>query len=73
MQSKSQRTTTTIKLYENSYADFKIMAVKTKLNLQELVERSVFLYLTDTNYRYKIHQTINLDYTGSDLLNAIGK
>lgn len=73
MQSKSQRTTTTIKLYENSYADFKIMAVKTKLNLQELVERSVFLYLTDTNYRYKIHQTINLEYTGSDLLNAIGK
>lgn len=73
MQSKSQRTTTTIKLYENSYADFKIMAVKTKLNLQELVERSVFLYLTDTNYRYKIHQTINMEYTGSDLLNAIGK
>jgi hypothetical protein len=73
MQSKSQRTTTTIKLYENSYADFKIMAVKTKFNLQELVERSVFLYLTDTNYRYKIHQTIDLEYTGSDLLNAIGK
>jgi len=39
MQNKAERTTTTIKLYENAYADFKIMTVKTKLNLQDLVER----------------------------------
>ena len=71
MQNKADRTTTTIKLYENSYADFKIMTVKTKLNLQDLVERSVYLYLTDSNYRYKIHQTIETDYTGSDIIRAI--
>jgi len=73
MQNKADRTTTTIKLYENAYSDFKVMAIKTKLNLQELVERSVFLYLTDTSYRYKIHQTLDSEYTGSDMLNAIGK
>jgi hypothetical protein len=71
MQNKADRTTTTIKLYENAYADFKIMTVKTKLNLQDLVERSVYLYLTDSNYRYKIHQTIETEYTGSDMIRAI--
>ena len=73
MQNKADRTTTTIKLYENAYSDFKVMAIKTKLNLQELVERSVYLYLTDTDYRYKIHQTMKTEYTGSDLIKAITK
>jgi hypothetical protein len=73
MQKKSERTTTTVKLYENAYADFKIMGVRTKLNFQELVERSVYLYLTDSNYRFKIHQTLQTDYTGSEIMNAIGK
>jgi hypothetical protein len=68
-----KRTTTTIKVYEDAYSDFKVMAVKTKLNFQDLVERSMYLYLTDTDYRYKIHQTFNTNYTGSELINAITK
>jgi hypothetical protein len=68
-----KRTTTTIKVYEDAYSDFRVMAVKTKLNFQDLVERSMYLYLTDTDYRYKIHQTFNTNYTGSELINAITK
>jgi hypothetical protein len=70
---KKKRTTTTIKVYEDAYSDFRVMAVKTKLNFQDLVERSMYLYLTDTDYRYKIHQTFNTNYTGSELINAITK
>lgn len=66
-----KRVTTTIKLHEEAYSDFKVMAVKTKLNFQDLVERAMYLYLTDTNYRYKIHQTFSTNYTGSELINAI--
>jgi hypothetical protein len=73
MTKKIQRTTTTIKLNEEAYSDFKIMAIKTKFNLQELVERAMYMYLTDTSYRYKIHQLINTEYTGSDLINSITK
>jgi hypothetical protein len=68
-----KRMTTTIKVYEDAYSDFRVMAVKTKLNFQDLVERSMYLYLTDTDYRYKIHQTFNTNYTGSELINAITK
>jgi hypothetical protein len=70
---KKQRSTTTVKLFENSYNDFKIMTVRTKLNLQDLVERSVYLYLTDSEYRFLIHKTVDMNYTGSELLNSIGK
>jgi hypothetical protein len=73
MKKENQRSTTTVKIPDSAYSDFKMMAVKTKLNLQDLVERSVFLYLTDNSYRYKIHQTIETEYTGSDIMRAIGK
>jgi len=65
--------TTTVKMPEKMYQDFKIMGVRTSINFQDLVNRSMFLYMTDSDYRYKIHQTYNTHYTGSDLLNAIGK
>jgi hypothetical protein len=70
---KKSTTTTTIKMNEKMYEDFKIMGIKTKVNLHELVHRSMMLYLTDSEYRYKIHQNYDTYYTGSDLLNSIGK
>lgn len=70
---KTKRATTTVKIPDNAYSDFKMMAIRTKLNLQDLVERSMFLYLTDSNYRYKIHQTIETAYTGSEIMRGIGK
>ena len=73
MKEKTQKSTTTVKIPDNAYSDFKMMSIRTKLNLQDLVERSVYLYLTDTNYRFKIHQTLETEYTGSDLMRTIGK
>jgi hypothetical protein len=65
--------TTTVKIPEKMYQDYKIMNVRTDMNLQDLVHRSMYLYLTDSDFRYKIHQTYSTYYTGSDILNAINK
>lgn len=63
--------TTTVKIPEKMYQDYKIMNVRTNINLQDLVHRSMYLYLTDSDFRYKIHQTYSTYYTGSDIMNAI--
>lgn len=63
--------TTTVKIPEKMYQDYKIMNVRTDMNLQDLVHRSMYLYLTDADFRYKIHQTYSTYYTGSDIMNAI--
>ena len=63
--------TTTVKIPEKMYQDYKIMNVRTNINFQDLVHRSMYLYLTDSDFRFKIHQTYSTYYTGSDIMNAI--
>jgi hypothetical protein len=63
--------TTTVKIPEKMYQDYKIMNVRTNINFQDLVHRSMYLYLTDSEFRFKIHQTYSTYYTGSDVMNAI--
>lgn len=70
MESK-KRVITSVKIPDNLYEDFKIMNVRTKMNLQDLVERSIYMYLVDSNFRNIIHEKYNTYYTGSDILNAI--
>ena len=70
MESK-KRIITSVKIPDNLYEDFKIVNVRTKMNLQDLVERSIFLYLTESEYRQTMHNQFNTHYTGSDILNAI--
>jgi hypothetical protein len=66
-----KRIITSVKIPDNLYEDFKIINVRTKMNLQDLVERTIFLYLTEGNFRETIHSQFNTYYTGSDILNAI--
>jgi len=66
-----KRIITSVKIPDNLYEDFKIMNVRTKMNLQDLVERSIFMYLVDSNFRKMVHEQYNTYYTGSDILNAI--
>jgi hypothetical protein len=66
-----KRLITSVKIPDNLYQDFKIMNVRTKMNLQDLVERSIYLYLTEANFRQMVHNQFNTYYTGSDVLNAI--
>jgi hypothetical protein len=70
MISKSKRVITSVKIPDVLYEDFKVTSVKTKINLQDIVERSIFMYLTDSKFRQTIHEQYNTYYTGSSLINV---
>jgi hypothetical protein len=71
MVSKSKRVITSVKIPDVLYEDFKVTSVKTKINLQDIVERSIFMYLTDSKFRQTIHEQYNTYYTGSSIIEAI--
>jgi len=66
-----KRTITSVKIPENLYEDFKIMSIRSKINLQEIVERSIYMYITDSDFRQKIHERYSTYYTGSSFVDAI--
>lgn len=71
MTNKSKRVITSVKIPQTLYEDFKVTSVKTKMNLQDIVERAMFMYLTDSNFRQSIHEQYNTYYTGSSLIESI--
>lgn len=66
-----QRKITSVKIPENLYEDFKILSVRSKINLQEIVERTIFMYITDSTFRQKIHERYSTYYTGSSFVDSI--
>ena len=42
---------TSVKVSEELFEEFKVLCVRTKFSLQKLVDRSMYLYLTDETYR----------------------
>ncbi len=71
MTNKTKRVITSVKIPQTLYEDFKVTSVKTKMNLQDIVERAMFMYLTDSRFRQTIHEQYNTYYTGSSLIDAI--
>jgi hypothetical protein len=67
----SQRTLTSIKVPKTIYEDFRVLTKMNKLYLQDLTERSLFLYITDADYRHKIHSTYSTYYTGSEFVDQL--
>lgn len=63
--------TTTVKIPNKLYEDYKMINVRTKLKFQDIVHRSLYLFLTDDEFRYKIFQTYDTHYTGSAITEAI--
>ena len=45
---------TSIKILDGLYKDFKVAIVNSSMSLQKLTNRSVFLYLTNDNFREKL-------------------
>jgi hypothetical protein len=66
MINKTKKATTSLKIPETLYEDFKVSCIKSKMNLQEVVERSLYLYMTDEGFRKLIYNQINTHYTGSE-------
>jgi hypothetical protein len=70
MTPKLKKATTSLKIPETLYEDFKVTCVRSKMSLQDVVERSLYLYMTDNDFRKTIYNQVNVYYTGStDLLN----
>ena len=56
---------TSVKVPEDLFEQFKIACVKYKFSVQKLTERSMFLYLTNEEFRKPIHNQLDTQFTGS--------
>ncbi len=56
---------TSVKIPDHIFEQFKIACVKYKFSIQKLTERSMYLYLTDEEFRKTIHNQLDTEYTGS--------
>ena len=61
MTNKKPMTLTSVKVKSDLFENFKIERVKRKFSFQKLADRSLFLYLTDEDFRKQITNQINLD------------
>lgn len=51
---------TSVKVDQDLFQEFKEECVKYKFTLQKLVDRSIFLYLTDEGFRNRLHNQTNI-------------
>lgn len=49
---------TSVKVPEDLFEQFKIACVKYKFSVQKLTERSMYLYLTNEDFRKQIHNQL---------------
>ena len=56
-----EMTLTSVKIQNQLFEDFKVECVRRKFSFQKLADRSIFLYLTDEDFRKKINNQINLE------------
>jgi hypothetical protein len=56
---------TSVKVPEDLFEQFKIACVKYKFSVQKLTERSMYLYLTNEDFRKNIHNQLETQFTGS--------
>ena len=63
--SQKETTLTSVKIFKNLYNDYKYMTVNNTMSFQKLVNRSVYLYLNDEEFKQKINETKDLKISGS--------
>lgn len=51
---------TSVKVEEILLQEFKEQCVRHKFSLQKLVDRAIFLYLTEEEFRDKVHSQTNI-------------
>ena len=62
---------TSVKILQDLYKKFKVDALNEEFTLQKLVNRSMDLYLLDTDFKSQIHEYNNLKVSGSRLRKVI--
>ena len=58
---KKDMTLTSVKIKSDLFDEFKIECVKRKFSFQKLADRSIYLYLTDEDFRKQITNHTNLE------------
>tara|TARA_B100000780_G_scaffold270776_1_gene230961 strand:+ start:473 stop:664 length:192 start_codon:yes stop_codon:yes gene_type:complete len=58
---------TSVKILQDLYKKFKLNALSDEFTLQKLVNRSMDLYLVDSDFKSQIHEYKNLKVSGSRL------
>ena len=61
MTDNQNMTLTSVKVKSNLFENFKIECVRRKFSFQKLSDRAIHLYLTDEDFRKKIHNHNNLE------------
>jgi hypothetical protein len=61
--SNKEMTLTSVKVQSDLFENFKIECVKRKFSFQKLSDRAIHLFLTDEEFRKKIINHTNLDFT----------
>jgi hypothetical protein len=56
---------TTVKIFKDKYDGFKVLGIQSGMTLQKLVNRTMYLYLTDEDYRKRIDEVKDLQVSGS--------
>ena len=60
MAEKKDMTLTSVKIHSDLFEEFKIECVRKKFSFQKLADRAIHLYLTDEDFRKRIHNHHNL-------------
>lgn len=56
-----QQSLTSVKIDSELFDEFKIACVRHKFSFQKLAERAIHLYLTNDEFRKKVHNHNNLE------------
>ena len=51
---------TSVKVEQELFQEFKEECVRYKFSLQKLVDRAIFLYLTEEEFKQKLHNQTNI-------------
>ena len=61
MSQTKKMTLTSVKVQSQLFENFKVECVRRKFSFQKLADRSIFLYLTDEDFRKKINNQTNIE------------
>ena len=64
--SEKKQVLTSVKIDNELFENFKIECIKRKFSFQKLSERAIHLYLTDEDFRKKIHNHNDLSGESED-------
>ena len=51
---------TSVKVEQELFQEFKEECIRYKFSLQKLVDRAIFLYLTEDSFKQKLHNQTNI-------------